>query len=407
MGPSAREIIRIQGFRPKMRSAGRPDDRMTPLIRYLLTPLTGAALVVLVLFALLFGLARAAGLFGLWLGIALLAPASGYAFSLLDAMAEGRRRPPELSARLLNPLNERRPLWLAGAILVGFGLTEAVRALAPGVPAALAGGLLVALLPAAIALLGLRLSDPLHVFNPMTLLRIVRDMGTHYLAVIAAAAIAAFSISLAATAPISVVLANFVTLYALFAVFSVVGGSLYLRRSRLGTETVDSPEQREEHALLENKRERDLFLDGVYRRLRAGRRQSAYDQITARLASSADDLAEHAAIFDALIGWDDASCALDVGRELIRGLIEARRSPEALLVAKRCLAQAPEFRPDRAAETLRLANEARDGGEPRVALKLLEGFEARYPGDPALPLAARLRSTSENIRPRPGPGSGS
>ena len=365
---------------------------MTPLIRYLLMPLTGSSLVVLVLFSLLFGLARAAGLFGLWLGIALLVPTAGYAFSLLDAMAEGRSRVPELAARLLNPLNERRPLWLAAAALVGFGLTEAAGALMPGLPVTLLRWLLVALLPAAIALLGLRLSDPVQVLNPVALLRVAWGMGAFYAAVVGAAATAAFAIRLAATAPLGVMLTNFVTLYAVFAVFSVVGGSLYSRRDRLGTETVSSPEQREERARRESRRERDLFLDEVYRQLRAGRRQSAYDRIASRVSAHGNGLDEHAAIFDALMEWDDASCGLDVGRELIRKLVERRRSPEALLVAKSCLAHAPDFRPGCAAETLRLANEARDSGEPAIALKLLSGFEAHYPGDPAVALAVRLRS---------------
>ena len=63
-----------------------------------------------------------------------------------------------------------------------------------------------------------------------------------------------------------VVVGRFVELYAIFAAFSLVGGALYARRGVLGTETVDSPEQRVARALDAERRARDDLLDEAYTR---------------------------------------------------------------------------------------------------------------------------------------------
>jgi hypothetical protein len=184
-----------------------------------------------------------------------------------------------------------------------------------------------------------------------------------------------------------------------------VGGALYARRGVLGTETVDSPEQRVARALDEESRARDDPLDEAYRLLRAGRRQDAYDRLGAHIARQADRLAEHQAVFDGLAEWREKTTALDVGRTLISALIAARRSPEALAVAARCLGWSPDFRPASGSETLRLINEARESGRHALADRLLADFEDRFPGDPSVTVAAGLRDRPAALRPRRDPGS--
>jgi len=161
-------------------------NRSVAPISYLLLPLRGGALGVLVVFALLVSLALTAGLLGLWLLVLLAVALSAYAFRLLDGAAEGRRAPPVMGAELFNPVSEHRPLWLLLACSLGYLSHAGVSALAPGWPATLWAWLLVALLPAAIGVLGLRTDQPAWVLNPVALLSTAREMGLHYLACLAA-----------------------------------------------------------------------------------------------------------------------------------------------------------------------------------------------------------------------------
>lgn len=361
------------------------------LIAYLSRPLRGGSLGVLVVFALLVSLALSAGLFGLWLLLLLAVALSAYAFRLLDGTAEGRREPPVMGVEHFNPVTERRPLWLLLACWLGYLSHEGVSAFAPGWAATLWAWLLATLLPAAIGILGLRTDQPAWILYPIALLRTAREMGPHYLMCLAALALGVVLYRYTEDANLIRPVAVFVQLYALFVVFSIVGGTLYNRRVELGTATVDSPEQRDARRDREEQRALNSFEDEIYRLTRAGELQRAYDAIGQRLAGADDRLGLQRMILEALLRWEDKRLALRVARDLVSELIAARQSGAALEITGRCLQCDPAFRPARAAEAIRLVNEARSRGRPGLARQLLSDFEEHYPGDPALPVALELR----------------
>ena len=84
--------------------------------RYLLFPLRGAALVLVVSFTLGQVLAVRAGLLGIPLAVILVSWFFKYCFVLLDAIVAGEEEPPVLSAEMVNPVSEQRPLAQAGHV---------------------------------------------------------------------------------------------------------------------------------------------------------------------------------------------------------------------------------------------------------------------------------------------------
>lgn len=364
-------------------------DNNSPL-SWLLYPLRGAALGVLVAFALLMSLARAAGFFGLWLQLILIIALSAYAFMLLDGVAAGRRQPPEMSSAVLSPWHERRPLWLLLATGIGLGIHSGLSQLAPPL-ARLIGYLLLAALPAAIAILGLESAAPARVLNPLSLARAIWGMGRFYIICLLALAAAAVLFRAAETAPLLRPLSMFLQLYALLVIFGVIGGTLYRRRHRLGTVTLDSPEQRTARRLDEQQTALDQALDEAYRLARVGRLDAAYEEIQTWFSTAGRSPGDRIRLFESLSRWEDKRPALRIGREWISDLIAERRSRDALGVMTRCLEWDPTFRPSRAAEAIRLVNEARDLGQAAVADAILTDFEVSYPDDPAVSIARQLR----------------
>ena len=349
---------------------------------------------------LLLWLASAAGAFGLWLGLVVVMLLAGYAFALLDAAALGHKRAPELSGKLLSPLHERRPLWLLLLLFVVYGALTAA-----GLDLSIVGWMALAvLLPAPIALLGLQQDHSVNVLNPLALVRCGHGLGRHYPL---AAALAA-AITLLAWQPLPAPwggLRDAAALYGLFALFALIGRALHAPARQADGGANEPPDRRALADQRDARRTRDQLLEEVYGFVRAGRRQAGFDRILDHLQEHPAPVDEHRRIFEALMGWEDRNVPLGVGQGLVSALIAARRSAEALDVAERCLDCSPDFHPARAAEAIRLIEEARASGRAGLADRLLIDFEDRYPGDPAVAIAARLRGDRPALRPRPGPGS--
>jgi hypothetical protein len=96
-------------------------------LKYLLIPLRGAALVLIVTFSFLLLIAAHGGLLGLPLALLVVSWFFKYGFVLLDQVADGVNEPPVLSYEMLNPANESRPLGLLFVVAVFYVGTEALR----------------------------------------------------------------------------------------------------------------------------------------------------------------------------------------------------------------------------------------------------------------------------------------
>src|SRR3954470_7847767 len=98
---------------------------LSALARYLVFPLQSAAVILVAVFSFLLVLATAAGLIGIPLGAIALLWFAKYAFVLLDAAMEGAKQPPVLSAEMVNPANEQRPMVLLSmSIAIYYGAAQ-------------------------------------------------------------------------------------------------------------------------------------------------------------------------------------------------------------------------------------------------------------------------------------------
>ena len=123
--------------------------------RYVLFPFRGGALALVLTFTLGLELAIHAGYGGWLLGFMLMSWFFKYCFILLDAIVTGATEPPVLSIEMINPINEQRPLGQALLIAGGGALSYALGQLVGPALGWLTAALLLLLLPASIATLGL------------------------------------------------------------------------------------------------------------------------------------------------------------------------------------------------------------------------------------------------------------
>ena len=80
------------------------------MIRYFRFPLHGTAVILVATFTFGFPLTVKAGIGGILLAIVLVSWFSKYCFVRLDAIVNGEDEAPVLSAEMLNPVDEQRPV---------------------------------------------------------------------------------------------------------------------------------------------------------------------------------------------------------------------------------------------------------------------------------------------------------
>ncbi|HEY0342391.1 MAG TPA: hypothetical protein VGC34_16435, partial [Steroidobacteraceae bacterium] len=147
--------------------------------RYVLFPFRGGALMLVLTFTLGLELAAHAGFGGWLLGLMLVSWFFKYCFILLDAIVTGAAEPPVLSIEMVNPVDEQRPLGQALIIAGGIALSYELGKLSPAL-GWLTAALLLLLLPASIATLGLT-GNLLRAAWPPELWSIVASVGRDYL----------------------------------------------------------------------------------------------------------------------------------------------------------------------------------------------------------------------------------
>lgn len=374
-------------------------------LKYLLIPLRGAAVFLIVVFSFLLMLAAAGGLIGLPLALLVLSWFFKYGFALLDQVADGVNEPPVLSYEMLHPANESRPLGLLAIVGLFYLLTGMLQPmLGSGVVTALrAMGLL--LVPAIIMMQVMEgFFDSL---NPVNLLQIVVRVPDSYLLILALlggawwlatvlvtwlpAAELPFSISI----PVPDVVHVAILMYAWLASFAMIGGVLYVRRAELGFEPAHSPERAAEKAERERQREIDLLIDRIFAEWRGGAYGNAWRTIEKHLSSSARPNDELQVLFQRASQWPDQRLAHRLAQELIPHLLAARRTGDALKIARAQLQADVNFRPLKSEDTIKLIELARDGGDRHTARMLLTGFAERYEDELARRIAGQLAQQLE------------
>jgi hypothetical protein len=367
--------------------------------RYVLFPFRGGALTLLLTFTVGQEIALYAGWMGLPLAVALLSWFFKYCFILLDAIVIGAAEPPVLSVEMINPLNEQRPL--GQALLIGGGVALCLAAgKALGVMMGwLTGAVLLLLLPASIATLGMT-GHLLRAAWPPELWSVIRGVGRHYLLLITAIpGLALFFVALGHYGASSWVLIGGGQLSFLLA-FALIGSVLHEHRLELGIEYRTMEEHIAERTEREHASERNRMMDHAYMKFRVGKPLEGWHEIqtwlTARRVPAGGSLAgrsvvptgdslagrsvadlgdelllEHRAVLAIAARWDDVRPADRLTNELVELYFARRQTGRALDVVEERLAVNPKFKPSHPAHALRLAELAAAAGKRALRRQLV------------------------------------
>jgi hypothetical protein len=330
-----------------------------------------APLLLVAVFSLLLTLAAGAWVLGLPTALIVLSWYFKYAFLMLDHAAHGRPGTPVLSAEDANPLGESRPVIYGAAIAALYGASGALDAAvgATAVSAIRATGLL--LLPAILAthVVTGSFAAALH---PFAMAATVRGLGIGYLAVLAAAlacgALGHFVVFDAGHLALMTKIALVMSLG--LAVFQLLGMLIHRRRFELGFDADHAPERRQARDDRDLDRERSRFVDQLFAECRSGSTRNAWAMIERRAGGGAGRLPELEWIHQRVTAWPDPRLANRVAKELLGLLLVARRNGDALEVVRARFQADARFRPATAAETIRLAELARDAGDRPLARRL-------------------------------------
>jgi hypothetical protein len=362
--------------------------------RYVLFPFRGGALVLLLTFTLGQELALYAGWMGLPLAIALLSWFFKYCFILLDAIVIGAAEPPVLSVEMINPINEQRPLGQALLIAAGVALCLGVGKVVGAVLGWLTAALLLLLLPASIATLGMT-GHLLRAAWPPELWSVIRGVGRDYLLlVVAIPGLALLFFALGHHGANSWVLIGGGQLSFLLA-FALIGSVLHEHRLALGIEYRTLEEHIAERTEREHASERNRMMDHAYMKFRVGKPLEGWQEIQSwfkskRAGVSAGDslagrsvmdpgdelLLEHRAVLAIAAGWDDVRPADRLTNELIELYFARRQTGRALEVVEERLAANPKFTPSSPAHALRLAELAAAAGKRALRRQLVPDEKA-------------------------------
>jgi hypothetical protein len=100
-------------------------------------------------------------------------------------------------------------------------------------------------------------------------------------------------------------------------------------------------------------------------------------------------------LFERASQWPDQRLAHRLAQELIPQLLAARRTGDALRIARAQLKVDANFRPLKSEHTIQLIELARDGGDRQTARMLLTGFAERYDDEVARRIAGQLAQQLE------------
>ena len=365
---------------------------MRRLLSLLFLPARPVPLVLIASFALGLTLAVKAGLLGIPLALILLSWYFKYAYVVLDTTLRGFDEPPVLSVDMVNPASEQRPLGQLLIIAVFYAGTRAAQPLIGAAAVSVLRLAALALLPACIAVLGVSRSI-FDAVNPAMLLKTIRILGAWYLVLVAAVAlpVAIAWFLFVHGAALHVTVAFALLMFGGLATFSLIGGVLYQKRAELGIDAWKAPERDRERVDRETHKRHERVIDELYGHWRGGARTEARQAAEQWLAARNYDFEEFDWLCERLLLWPDRRLAHRLAQDEITRLLEAKRSSQALKVARRHLTADADFRPARAAELIRLVTLARDAGDRALARRLLADFDQHYANDPAAAIASELQ----------------
>jgi hypothetical protein len=369
------------------------------ILRYLAVPLRTAPLLLIGTFSVLLMVALKAGFLGIPLGLILLSWYSKYSFVVMDHVAEGAVEPPVMSAEMVNPLSEQRPLILL-LMLIGlfFAANWAHRWIGDRGSLVLlfAAG---AILPAVVAVQGAT-NTVVQSLNPRRVLGLIVRLRGDYLVILGFIALvwlfARFVFESALGGALPVVVQVALIMYAWLAMFALIGGVLFERRFDIGLDDVHTPESLvagdDDDDDAPDERARDKEIDRIYAEWRGGAHANAWNTVLGIVGKGSDPIAELRWLYQRASQWPDGRLADRLARELLPRLLAQRGTGEALVLVRDRLRKDARFRPAGSADLLTLVQLARAAGDRGTARVLLHDFSKLYPGDPAQAMVDRLNT---------------
>lgn len=346
--------------------------------RYILLPLRPAPLILVALFTVGFRVAFATPLLGMMrlmtipLAVLLISWFFKYCFAVLDAAIAGEEEPPVLSVEMVNPFNEQRPL--AELLLIAFGCTAVVfvRSVAGQPGLILSGALLLAALPATVAVLGIS-ANPFHAASPVALARLIRELGRHYAWLVLAMLALGMGLYGLARLEAPLVLTLALGQLALLFVFALIGGVVHENRLVLGLPIRTREEWRAERELREHGLERKHMLDRSFAQLRLGRTADSWSEIERWIAVHGRGERAHTefdVLIDSTMKWEPPVVADRLVSVYLDRLLALRDNGRALETLARRLASNPSFRPARPEQSRRLRELAALAGNRALCREL-------------------------------------
>ena len=366
-------------------------------LRTLILPLRAAPLLLVAIFSPLLLLGLQGGLVGIPIVLILGSWFLKYAFLMLDHTAEGRPDTPVLSAEVINPLGEMRPLAFGFAVATFYFVTEALTdTLGPELLFAIRL-LGLAALPAIVAARTVT-GSLASALNPVNIVAMLRGLGASY-ALFLGIALAEAWLGRAIVLDswhLGSVLRIAMLMLLWLAMFSLLGGVIHARRFELGFEPEHSPERRAARDERDLERDRARFLDQVFAEYRSGSRKNALQSIRERAASTAIPADEYRWIYHRTSAWPDPRLASSIAQDLLPLLLATQRNGEALEILRERLNADANFRLASAEPVLRLVELARAAGDRPLARTLLRDFDTHFQDDAARRRASLLAAMLES-----------
>ncbi len=365
---------------------------MAATVDTLTAPFRGDALAVNITFGLLLGpllfFMQHAGFFALYglPALIILVPwFLKYCLVVGQAAAYGRREPPALSMKNLNPL-ELAPIALTLGLLIVHHLLAAVAG-----PAA--GQIGVALIaPAAIAVLIIE-ERVVSVLNPLLVLAYARGLGRAYPAFALLLGGGLFLCGRSLGSGLGTFATVFLLQSILIGTFHGAGRLLLAREEQIGYTRPETPDERAARARERARRKAlDATLDEAYEFAEAGKPERALETVLDHLRRAGDAPELYATVLEPMLAWPDPTVGLAVARHYVDCLLRGGDAAHATQEFLRAYDLDNAVRPIGPEATLRIARLARERGRSDAALAVLEDFDERFPESELRPLALLERA---------------
>lgn len=335
-------------------------------LRVLLVPFNPTCLILVGIVSVLLALFGSAGFYGILGTFILQVWIFKYCYVLIEDIADGKPEPPVMSTDMLSPF-EIRPWVQLAIVAAAFWLCWTIGGMAGFV----LGLFLLALFPASVGILGFG-EKPWQAVNPLTLFRVIKGLGPHYLILLCAMFLyALISWGVASVSPLRVI-THAVNLFLEISFFALIGGALYMRRRQLGYEPTNSPERKAAREENERTKLRAKMVDDVFQQVRLGKHVDSTKPLASWLRDLDGEYATRDALFMAeqAVRWDYTAALSPIGSTLIRHLMRAGRPDSALSVFQILRHRAPTFTMDSADDLRSLADYAESKGFEDLATSM-------------------------------------